>query len=58
VNQRGHYQGRVFIAKVKPGNVQVHWPEANHLLDRDVRSPIGGVPDYNAIVQLQPVGKP
>jgi predicted molibdopterin-dependent oxidoreductase YjgC len=52
-NDLGHYPGRIFIARVKPGNLQVHWPEANHLLDRTKRSPIGGVPDYNALVQLE-----
>jgi molybdopterin-dependent oxidoreductase alpha subunit len=51
-NDLGEYQGRVFTARVKPGNLQVHWPEANHLLDRSKRSPIGGVPDYNALVQV------
>jgi molybdopterin-dependent oxidoreductase alpha subunit len=52
-NDYGEYRGRAFIARVKPGNLQVHWPEANCLLDRTRRSPIGGVPDYNALVQLE-----
>jgi molybdopterin-dependent oxidoreductase alpha subunit len=52
-NDLGAYQGQVFIARVKPGNLQVHWPEANHLLDRSKRSPIGGVPDYNALVRIE-----
>lgn len=51
-NDLGEYQGQVFTARVKPGNLQVHWPEANHLLDRSKRSQIGGVPDYNALVQV------
>lgn len=54
-NNQGEYRGRIFIARVKPGNLQVHWPEANTLLDRAKRSPIGGVPDYNALVQLEKV---
>lgn len=52
-NEYGEYRGRVYVARVKPGNLQVHWPEANHLLDRSKRSAIGGVPDYNALVQLE-----
>jgi molybdopterin-dependent oxidoreductase alpha subunit len=52
-NDLGAYQGQVFIARVKPGNLQVHWPEANHLLDRSKRSPMGGVPDYNALVHVE-----
>lgn len=53
-NDLGAYAGRVYAARVKPGNLQVHWPEGNTLLDRSKRSPIGGVPDYNAIVRLDP----
>lgn len=51
-NEQGCYWGNVYPAPVKPGNLQIHWPEGNHLLDRTKRSPIGGVPDYNAIVQI------
>jgi molybdopterin-dependent oxidoreductase alpha subunit len=54
-NEHGEYYGRAYIAPVKPGNLQVHWPEANTLLDRTKRSPIGGVPDYNALVKLEKV---
>ena len=34
-----------------PGNLQVHWPESNVLLDKSKRCD-AGVPDYNAVVQL------
>lgn len=51
-NEWGRFQGRVCIAPIKPGNLQVHWPEGNVLLDRGVRSPAVGIPDYNALVQL------
>jgi hypothetical protein len=54
-NERDEYPGRVFLDRVKPGNLQVYWPEANHLLDRQQRSPISGVPDYNAVVRLRKV---
>ncbi len=52
-NDYGEYPGQIYIAPVKPGNLQVHWPEANSLLDRTRRSPISGVPDYNTLVQLR-----
>jgi molybdopterin-dependent oxidoreductase alpha subunit len=52
-NSQGEYVGILFLALVKPGNLQIHWPEGNCLLDRSKRSPIGGVPDYNALVQLE-----
>ncbi|MBI2421532.1 MAG: FdhF/YdeP family oxidoreductase [Candidatus Hydrogenedentes bacterium] len=51
-NEIGAYTGKVYIAPVKPGNVQVHWPEGNVLLDRHKRSAEAGVPDYNAVVKL------
>ena len=50
----GEYIGRVFVAPVTPRNVQVHWPEGSVLIDRHVRSPQAGIPDYNAIVTIKP----
>jgi molybdopterin-dependent oxidoreductase alpha subunit len=52
-NDLGELQGKVYIAAVKQGNLQVHWPEGNVLLDRKKRSHISGIPDYNAIVHLE-----
>ncbi|NEQ23225.1 MAG: FdhF/YdeP family oxidoreductase [Microcoleus sp. SIO2G3] len=51
-NDLGELKGRVFIAPIKPGNLQVHWPEGNVLLDKSKRSQ-EGVPDYNALVRLE-----
>ncbi len=51
----GAYTGRAMIANVKPGNVQVHWPEGNGLLDPKRRSHQSHVPDYNALVRLERV---
>ncbi|HEY6781338.1 MAG TPA: FdhF/YdeP family oxidoreductase [Thermoleophilaceae bacterium] len=45
-------EGVVLIAAVKPGNVQVHWPEGNTLLDAGRRSSEAGIPDYNTWVEL------
>jgi molybdopterin-dependent oxidoreductase alpha subunit len=55
-NQFGEYCGQACIATVKPGNLQVYWPEGNVLLDRQRRS-AEGVPDYNALVQLEVIQK-
>jgi molybdopterin-dependent oxidoreductase alpha subunit len=52
-NDIGTYQGRVFIANMKPGNLQIYWTEGNILLDKSKRSPISGIPDYNALVKLE-----
>ncbi len=48
----GTYEGTVFTAEIAPGNLQVHWPEGNTLLARGQVDPIGGVPDYNAWVEV------
>jgi anaerobic selenocysteine-containing dehydrogenase len=52
-NEIGRYQGRVFLAPVKPGNIQIHWPEGNVLIRRDHRSPEAGIPDYNALAWIE-----
>jgi molybdopterin-dependent oxidoreductase alpha subunit len=51
----GSMRGRVLRAPLAPGNLQVHWPEGEVLIDRTRRSPQAGIPDYNAIVSVQPV---
>lgn len=51
----GEYRGRLFLAPVKAGNLEVHWPEANTLVDRVRRSPQAGIPDYNAVARLEVV---
>ncbi|NEQ87701.1 MAG: formate dehydrogenase, partial [Moorea sp. SIO2I5] len=54
-NQQGQFQGHIHIAPITPGNLQVHWPEGNVLLDKGKRSPEVDIPDYNALVRLQKV---
>ena len=60
VGEHGSLAGKVALAKLAPGNLQVHWPEAQVLIDRSVRSPEAGIPDYNAIVRIERAvaGKP
>jgi molybdopterin-dependent oxidoreductase alpha subunit len=54
----GTYHGTVRHAAVTPGNLQVHWPEGNVLIDRSRRSPQAGIPDYNAVVTVERVTAP
>ncbi len=51
-NELGEFRGRVKIVAIRPGNLQVHWPEGNHLIRRGVVDPACGIPDYNAIVEI------
>ncbi|NEN99664.1 MAG: FdhF/YdeP family oxidoreductase, partial [Moorea sp. SIO3I7] len=54
-NQQGQFQGNIHIAPITPGNLQVHWPEGNVLLDKGKRSPEVDIPDYNALVRLEKI---
>jgi predicted molibdopterin-dependent oxidoreductase YjgC len=52
----GEMRGRCFIAPIAPGNVQVHWPEGNALIERGVCDPECGIPDYNTAVEIDRAG--
>jgi hypothetical protein len=54
-NESGQLQGTCRIAPIAPGNVQAHWPEGNVLIKRGVCDPECGVPDYNALVEIEPL---
>lgn len=53
VNEMGRFEGSVFPVLLPRGNLQVHWPEGNHLIRRGVVDETAGVPDYNAYVHLE-----
>jgi molybdopterin-dependent oxidoreductase alpha subunit len=53
-NELGELPCQVYIAPIQSGNLQVHWPEGNVLLDKSRRS-LEGVPDYNAIARLEKI---
>lgn len=52
-NELGRYEGRVFLADLAPGNLQILWPEGNVIIRRGVVDRGGGVPDYNALVRIE-----
>jgi molybdopterin-dependent oxidoreductase alpha subunit len=52
-NDVGSFTGRVFLAPIARGNLQVHWPEGNVIIRRGVVDAAGGVPDYNARVRVR-----
>ena len=43
----------VHVSPLRPGNVQVFFPEGNVLLRAGRRDPASGVPDYNAVVTVE-----
>jgi len=54
-NALGRYEGRVFLAPIAPGNLQIHWPEGNIIIPHGPRDPAGGVPDYNTRATVEKV---
>jgi predicted molibdopterin-dependent oxidoreductase YjgC len=48
----GHFVGRLKAAPMRPGNLEVHWPEGNALLSALAIDPDSMEPDYNAVVTL------
>jgi len=53
LSRAGRYEGRARIDDMKPGNLEVHWPEGNVLLSRDQIDRASREPDYNAVVTLE-----
>jgi molybdopterin-dependent oxidoreductase alpha subunit len=51
----GSFTGRARTCAMKPGNLEVHWPEANGLLSGGKLDPLSREPDYNAVVRVERV---
>ena len=49
----GAFEGRLRRARIRPGNLEVHWPEGNVLLAGDRLDPDSLEPDYNAEVTVE-----
>ena len=49
----GTYEGTVREAAIKPGNLEVHWPEGMPLLEGSAIDPESMEPDYNATVSVE-----
>jgi predicted molibdopterin-dependent oxidoreductase YjgC len=49
----GSFVGFAKIQQIKPGNVEVHWPEGNCLLSREAIDPSSREPDYNVVVTIE-----
>ncbi|HSS44071.1 MAG TPA: FdhF/YdeP family oxidoreductase [Thermoanaerobaculia bacterium] len=53
VSKHGQFDGRVRLAPIKPGNLEVHWPEGTRLLSGESIDPESLEPDYNALVRVE-----
>ena len=52
-SDHGEMRARLHSSPLRPGNVQVFFPEGNVLLRAGRRDPASGVPDYNAVVTVE-----
>jgi molybdopterin-dependent oxidoreductase alpha subunit len=57
-SETGSLEGTVMVARLPARTLQVHWPEGNVLIagGPDRREPASRVPDYNAVVTVEPLG--
>jgi predicted molibdopterin-dependent oxidoreductase YjgC len=53
VSDDGEFRGFVKVAPIKPGNLEVHWPEGLPLLSPTEIDPESREPDYNAVVRVE-----
>jgi len=52
-SEAGEMRGTVMVARVKPGSVQVHFPEGNALIPNAPRQPASDIPDYTTIARVE-----
>jgi molybdopterin-dependent oxidoreductase alpha subunit len=55
ISSYGSYSGTARVDRIKPGNLQVHWPEGNSLFSQEDTDGASGEPDYNAEVRVEKV---
>ncbi len=55
-SEHGAFDGHARLVRLPHRSVQVHWPEGNALLGAgpEAREPQSRIPDYNAVVNLEP----
>ncbi len=52
-NKHGLFHGKARFVEIKPGNIQVHWPEGNVLIPKGVYEQYAGIPEYNTAVIVE-----
>ncbi len=51
----GIFDGCLRLAPIRPGNLEVHWPEGSTLLSASAIDPDSKEPDFNAVVTLEAI---
>ncbi|WP_168121197.1 FdhF/YdeP family oxidoreductase [Paenibacillus sp. HB172176] len=52
-NKHGMLRGKAKYANVKPGNIEVHWPEGNALIPKGIYEPYAAIPEYQATALVE-----
>ncbi|GAB3792622.1 FdhF/YdeP family oxidoreductase [Virgibacillus kimchii] len=52
-NKHGLFKGTAKFELLKEGNIGVHWPEGNVLIEKGVYESFAGIPEYNAAVVVE-----
>ncbi len=52
-SEAGELVGTCYLAPLRPGNLQVFWPEGNVLIPKGEYDPLCKVPDYNTLVTIE-----
>lgn len=53
VSPHGTFEGAIRLAPMRPGNLEVYWPEGNTILPDAAVDPASLQPDYNAQVRIE-----
>ncbi len=52
-NEHGRFYGRLRLAPIARGNLELYWPEGNVLYPAGIYEPAAGIPEYNAPVKME-----
>jgi len=52
-NQYGTFHGRAKWENIRPGNIELYWPEGNVVIPKGVYEKYAGIPEYNTAVVVE-----
>ncbi len=52
-NKFGTFTGRAKIVPIRSGNIEVHWPEGNALIEDGVYEEFAGIPEFHTAVIVE-----
>lgn len=52
-NQYGMYKGQAKFVPIRPGNLELHWPEGNAVIPQGVYEEAAGIPEYTTLAIVE-----